>query len=278
MHQTWNLQNKIYYDMPAKFYVMCICCLFQVRGKLRVSNNKLVGCWWQFYGSFLSFLYICVKIIYLLNAVVQLLALEHLLGLRQNLYGVDFFVRLFSESAGIESPLFPRVAYCDFTVRYLGNNMPYTVQCSLPINLFNEKIFILVWFWLIFIVITSSLGLLVWLWRFLYMRQHVNWVRIRLYSLDTGLKAPVKEFRVFVDHYLRRDGIFIMYLVAINTSDIIASEMLAELWKLFQKDREKIDQEIKELDEDYEPNVTPMSDKRNLTENGPQVVPAQSVY
>lgn len=44
----------------------------------------------------------------------------------------------------------------------------YTVQCSLPINLFNEKIFLIVWFWLYFTALSTLFGFLYWLISFFY--------------------------------------------------------------------------------------------------------------
>lgn len=44
--------------------------------------------------------------------------------------------------------------FSDFKIREIGINHFYTVQCVLRINLFNEVIFIIQWFWLI----TISVG------------------------------------------------------------------------------------------------------------------------
>lgn len=58
---------------------------------------------------------------------------------------------------------------CNFAVRNLADNIhTYTVQCSLPINLFNEKIFLIIWFWLYFISIFTLFGFLYWFMSFFY--------------------------------------------------------------------------------------------------------------
>ena len=68
-------------------------------------------------------------------------------------------------SATLDWPLserFPRVTLCDFQIRQLVNVQDYTVQCVLPINLFNEKIFLLIWFWLVFVAVATFVNLLRW--------------------------------------------------------------------------------------------------------------------
>jgi len=51
---------------------------------------------------------------------------------------------------------------CDFKLRRLGSIQRYSVQCVLPVNLFNEKIFLFLWFWIIFIALVTLISMLVW--------------------------------------------------------------------------------------------------------------------
>ncbi|KAI0242113.1 Innexin unc-7 [Lamellibrachia satsuma] len=117
------------------------------------------------YGNYLVTLYIFIKLLYLANIAAQLFALEAFLGSDYHIYGVQLVVRLLRQQDWAASERFPRVTLCDFYVRQLGNIHRHTVQCVLPINLFNEKIFIFVWFWLVFMASMVVCSTLAWLYR-----------------------------------------------------------------------------------------------------------------
>lgn len=49
---------------------------------------------------------------------------------------------------------------CEIYIREVGTTHPYLIQCVLRINLFNEVIFICVWYWLLFVICLTLLDLI----------------------------------------------------------------------------------------------------------------------
>lgn len=139
------------------------------------------------------------------------------------------------------SDRFPRVTLCDFPIRVMGNIQRYTVQCSLPLNLFNEKIYIFIWFWFVFVAIATVVSLVVWCILSLYLPQEVRYVKSRLVAMDAMDKGDTsKSVTKFVRHFLRRDGLLLVRLVGKNSSDLIAAELLCGLWKHYKTNKHKI--------------------------------------
>ena len=53
----------------------------------------------------------------------------------------------------------------------------HSVQCVLPLNLFNEKIFLFFWFWFVLVAVVTGGNLLAWLWHILVNRNRVSFVK-----------------------------------------------------------------------------------------------------
>ena len=117
----------------------------------------------KFYGNYLTCSYMLIKLFYIGNAAGQLFLLDLILGYDFHMVGFNVISHLIMGSHWSESERFPRVTQCDFIIRQATNVHSYTFQCVLPINLFNEKIFIIVWFWLLFVAVTAILSVFQWL-------------------------------------------------------------------------------------------------------------------
>ena len=104
---------------------------------------------------------------------------------------------------------------CDLKVRRLGNVQRYTVQCVLPINLFNEKMYLFLWFWIVFVATMSCLSLLTWSVRLVSFSDRRNYLKKHIAMMqDEGDKGTThigddhgKHFRTFVEDYLRQDRV-----------------------------------------------------------------------
>lgn len=121
---------------------------------------------------------------------------------------------------------------CDFRVRQNTNVHRYTVQCVLPINLFNEKIFILVWFWLSIVSLITFFGLVSWLCQLAYWPTQYRYVRRQLTTVGQ-VDQDQHEVKRFANAYLRRDGLFVLRLVAKNAGELVSCELLAGLWETY---------------------------------------------
>ncbi len=192
------------------------------------------------YGSYLSIVYPIVKVMYISNVILQILILNKFLGTSYSLYGFSVIQKLVTGEEILNSYRFPRVTMCDFKIRIMGNVQRYTVQCALPINLYNEIIFTCIWFWFIFVAMATSCSFLFWVWRAIYRETQYHFVQIRLLAKDRIKEHQREKVKPFVKNYLQRDGVFLLRMVSRNSSDLVAAELVAMLWDLYTNKYESV--------------------------------------
>lgn len=110
--------------------------------------------------NYLSYLYLVVKTCYLLSCVGQVFILNRLIGNDFHLLGFNLILSFLTDMEWPHLNVFPRISLCEIYIREIGTVHPYLIQCVLRINLFNELIFILVWFWLLFIITLTGFDLI----------------------------------------------------------------------------------------------------------------------
>lgn len=185
-------------------------------------------------GTYLTGFYVFTKALYLANVIGQFFLLNAFLSMEYNFYGAEVISHLTQHGSLKESPRFPRVTLCDFQIRQMQNLLRYTVQCVLPINLFNEKIFVFLWFWLVLVAAITSLSLFMWLYRILFRVKRGRFVRKYLRMLNLiGGGSDKQLSEKFADGYLRDDGIFVLRLIGNNSTDLVVTDLIGKLWKIF---------------------------------------------
>ena len=115
----------------------------------------------------------------------------------------------------------------------------YTIQCVLTFNLFNERIYAFLWFWIFCVLIPTTLvDMVSWSLKFFVVgaRYRHNWIydRLVIYE-DVRIKTARQKslLRIFAELYVGTDGVFILRLVEHNSNAAIVSELLREMWNQF---------------------------------------------
>lgn len=213
---------------------------FFVRMRQKLSNIACF-CLGKRDGTYLTGFYLFVKVLYCVNVVGQFFLLNEFMAMDYNLFGFEVINFLLLNGEWKASPRFPRVTLCDFNLRQLNNKHRWTVQCVLPINLFNEKIFIFLWFWLLLVAVLTFINFFNWLYYIVFKENRVRYVRKYLTILgqmQTGFDKKVS--RKFAAEYLRDDGVFVLRVVGKNSSDMVLTDLVQHLWTAFKENHCKL--------------------------------------
>jgi hypothetical protein len=127
------------------------------------------------------------------------------------------------------------VTFCDFKIRNLGDNIhQHSVQCALPINLFNEKFFIMFWFWLIILTIFTISSFLNW-FKIVVPSYRKNTIAkyLRSHSKLGDNEKDKEMLNTFVNEYCHLDGAFIFQIIRNNSNFITTSEIICTLWSKY---------------------------------------------
>lgn len=122
----------------------------QMQEGIEVQRERRVGPWASFqqsfaiacglcmcrrtFGNLLVNIYLLTKLLYLVNIVLQMFIVHAFIGSSWSdfpLFGVKLLMNLTTGHDWHASGMFPRVTYCDFNIRVMGQPKPnpHTVQC-----------------------------------------------------------------------------------------------------------------------------------------------------
>ncbi|VDO00905.1 unnamed protein product [Rodentolepis nana] len=209
-------------------------------------------------GNRTAFYYLIIKLLYIVNCVGQIFLIMLFLspdGITRTDF-IQFTLRLFNTLVNNRewkgSDLFPMRAICPVSLHILGHrNQLFTAICALPINMLNEKIYIFLFVWLLFVLSISVFSTLVWMSRFVFLSRSVSFLtRLLNISQDAARptldrnnklvrydKADVKDEEMLKNQFVREiglDGYFMIQMLKNNAGDVVSGEILLSWWKIYQ--------------------------------------------
>ena len=167
----------------------------------------------------------------------------------------------------IANHYFPKVTHCDFKIRELGNDHQYTVQCVLSINIFTEKIYVILWFWFVILTFLTLVDFFLFLFknglssqRKKYIKKHVQ-IFTKINKEEHG--AILNKFS---NKFLKPDVVLVLKIIASNVNGIVVSELIKDLWDNYYKKNAPLNKpQDQENDYDNDEDDKEADDLENLS-------------
>jgi len=210
-------------------------------GSCPPALKKLLRCGRSF-GNYLFTLYMGVKVLYITFIIINMLLLQAFFGGDPRFsvlsHGLWVLESLFIKTTWPQSPIFPIKTVCTFSAEQQGNPLPYTLQCVLPLNLYNDKFFAIFTIVYPILLLTSFLSFVSWIW--------CNSAHGRKQFVDRYLVKPLDlkradsaDVQMFTEEYLRRDGIFVLQMIEMNVGGLVVETLIEKLWDQFTEEKDE---------------------------------------
>lgn len=191
-------------------------------------------------GNYLVFIFLFTSLLYFASSCGQFLLVDLFLDVDFMNMGFDYFPRMINGGSMSDDQRFPAVTFCDFDIRQMTNVQSWTVQCSLPFNRFNEVCFLLDWTILFIMTVVNAIYFLYSIVFTIFPYRGENCVEKYLESAkfqnvhEIGSPDNTSEKRKdFIHTYLKRDGVFIFWLIGNKVNEVIASEIANSLYQKY---------------------------------------------
>jgi len=183
-------------------------------------------------GKFFLVFVIC-EVLNFVNVIGQIYFTDRFLGHQFTTYGTNVLSQTegnFTERRDYLNVVFPKVAKCSFNkFGVSGSIQSHDALCVLPLNIINEKIYIGIWFWFIFLASVTGAWLIYRLINTLSLPVRVSVLHARTAGLVR--KEKIRAALLNPDHNgLQQLGDYLMlYLLAKNLSPLILKDMFDRL-------------------------------------------------
>jgi len=179
------------------------------------------------------------------NVICQMYFIDFFLGGEFQTYGMDVLNYTGLEHEDRPDPMakvFPKVTKCTFH-KYgpSGTVEKKDGLCTLPVNIINEKLFIFIWFWLIFVAVCSGLYLI-----FRLSTLLADQMRVGLITVHGGRSCRRSDVEAIMKPagFTWTENIgdwFLLHLVCKNLNVLLVNDLIRNLHKADEDSKSTFD-------------------------------------
>jgi hypothetical protein len=183
--------------------------------------------------NFYAFKYFLCDLLNFVNVIAQMYMLNAFLGGVFMAYGTDVLYWSETDSEQRTDPMvrvFPRVTKCTFhKFGPSGTLERHDAMCVLALNIINEKIYVMMWFWFIILAVVTSLYLI-------YVLAVISVPGMRKVMVERNAKHDVKERMDVLMKRAQMGDWFVIFLLSKNLDSIMFKEFIMQLTEKLKTD------------------------------------------
>ncbi|MEN2498487.1 MAG: hypothetical protein MHMPM18_002777 [Marteilia pararefringens] len=200
--------------------------------------NKYCNCFSRFNDSYLANLTLCVKILYILAVPFNFFLIASFIGPGFWTLGFRFFARIGSGQSVFFKEMFPLQTLCVFTVRTNMQVETKKLQCLLTMNIFNEKVFLIIWYWYILLLIIGIINLISWL-TFRFSSKY-RCDMLKKYVPTPKNKREMINLKLFFSDFLTQDCSVALRLLQHHVDHLTMTILTTGLYNLYKTEVAKV--------------------------------------
>jgi hypothetical protein len=170
----------------------------------------------------------------LFNVIFQIFIMDWFLGGEFSSFGLDVLKHTQADQEFRTDPMirvFPRMAKCTYkSYGSSGDMQKHDTLCVLPLNILNEKIYVFLWFWFMFLTFVSLLALG-------YRLATMFSMKLRVYVTSARVRMADKNVLRCVIHSISVSDWFLLHLISKNLDPLNYKELLIEIARMIKSDR-----------------------------------------
>lgn len=170
--------------------------------------------------------YLLCEILALMNIIGQMFFMDHFLGGEFWSYGPRVLSFMATDDEGTQDPtayVFPKMVKCTFH-KYgpSGLTIRYDSLCVLPLNVFNAKIYMFLWFWFVVLLTLTSAWLV-------FTISIITRSKFRIYVLGKRFQHTDRNITAQIERHCGIGDWFLFCMLAENLDSTIFRDVMEQL-------------------------------------------------
>lgn len=141
-----------------------------------------------------------------------------------SVYGIAYATYKMYRLANPMNEVFPKITKCTyFKIGPSGTEESRDALCILPLNVLNEKLFLILWYWLFILLVVSFLSLL-------YRALFLFVPKFRVYLLRAQTRNLDKKKSDIIVNHITFGDFFLLYKVGKHVNPILYKELVEGIY------------------------------------------------